>query len=153
MRIKFLWIGRTKDYNLSQLIREYSSRIRHFLQLSVIEIKPGEGRDPKQVLDKEGDRLLEKLAADDYIVLLDSEGKGLTSEEFARMIAGLRDRSVKSLVFVLGGHYGVSERVKSQAHQRVSLSRMTLTHELARVFLLEQVYRALTVIHRVPYHK
>jgi 23S rRNA (pseudouridine1915-N3)-methyltransferase len=153
MRIKFLWVGRTKDSNLRQLIGEYISRIRHFLEVSVIEIKPGEGGDPQQVLDKERDRLLERLTADDYIVLLDSEGMGLTSEEFARMIAGLRDRSVKSLVFVVGGHYGVAEPVRSQAHQRVSLSRMTLTHELARVFLLEQIYRAFTLIHRVPYHK
>ena len=153
MKIILLWIGKTKDPRLGQLVNEYAQRIRHFLEFSILELKPGGGQTPSQILDKEEDRLLEKLTDRDFVVLMDPRGMELTSRELAEWVGEFRDYSGKNLVFVLGGHIGVGARVKLRAQRLLSLSRMTLTHEMARVMLMEQIYRALTIIHHVPYHK
>jgi 23S rRNA (pseudouridine1915-N3)-methyltransferase len=153
MKIMLVWMGKTKDPNLSQMVTDYSQRIRRFLEFSVLELKPGVGHTPRRILDKEETRLLEKLNDRDFLVLLDPQGEELTSVELADWMGEFRNLSGKRLVFVLGGHYGAGARVKSRVHRLLSLSRMTLTHEMARVVLLEQIYRALTLIHHVPYHK
>ncbi len=153
MKITLLWVGKTKDPNLGRLIGEYQKRIRHFLELSAVEIKPVEGRNPGQALTREGERILDRLDDDDFLVLLDPGGTELTTEQFAEIIRELRNRGVRNLVFVAGSHWGVSSEVKSRANRLLSLSRLTLTHEMARLVIAEQVYRALTVLHGVPYHK
>ena len=153
MRITLLWIGKTKDPQLRQLVIDYSGRIRHFLDLSVLELKPVKGYTLQRLLDEEEARLLEKFSDRDFLVLLDPQGEELTSIALADWMGEFRNLSNKRLVFVLGSHRGVGAGVKSRADRLLSLSRMTLTHEMARVILLEQIYRALTLIHRVPYHK
>ncbi|HVN79261.1 MAG TPA: 23S rRNA (pseudouridine(1915)-N(3))-methyltransferase RlmH [Terriglobia bacterium] len=153
MKIMLIWTAKTKDPRLSQMVADYAQRIRHYLELSVLELKPGAGNTPERILEGEESRLLEKLNDRDFLVLLDPKGEELTSVELADWMGEFREYSGRRLVFVVGGHYGVGARVKSRAHRLLSLSRMTLTHEMARVVLLEQIYRALTLIHRVPYHK
>jgi len=153
MKIMLVWMGKTKNPHLSQMVTDYAQRIRHFLELSVVELKPAVGHTSERILEKEETRLLEKLNDRDFLVLLDPKGKELSSVELADWVGEFRQLSGKRLVFVLGGHYGVGSRVKSRVHRLLSLSRMTLTHEMARVVLLEQIYRALTLIHHVPYHK
>lgn len=153
MKITLLWIGKTKDPRLRQLVNEYAERIRRFLELSILELKPGVGKTPGQILSQEEDRLLEKFGDQDLVVLMDPQGMELTSVELANWMGEFRDHSGKNLVFVLGGHGGVGARVKSRAQRLLSLSRMTLTHEISRMVLMEQVYRALTMLHHVPYHK
>ena len=153
MTIMLVWTGKTKDQRLRQLVSDYSQRIRRFSELSVLELKPGNGETPQRVLDTEETRLLEKLNDRDFLILLDPQGEELTSVELAEWMGECRNLSSRRLVFVLGGHYGVGARVKLKVHRLLSLSRMTLTHEMARVILLEQIYRALTLIHHLPYHK
>ena len=153
MKIMLVWTGKTKDPRLCQMVADYTQRIRHFLELSVLELRPAVGHTPEQILEREESRLLEKLNGKDFLVLVDPKGEELTSVELAEWVGEFREFSGKRLVFVLGGHYGVGARVKSKVHRSLSLSRLTLTHEMARVVLLEQIYRALTLIHHVPYHK
>jgi 23S rRNA (pseudouridine1915-N3)-methyltransferase len=101
----------------------------------------------------EGEALLARVRADAYVLALDSAGESMNSEEFASLIRQRRDRSLKDLVFVVGSHVGLSAQVKRRANKLLSLSAMTLNHEMARLFLVEQIYRAFTLIHHIPYHK
>ena len=101
----------------------------------------------------EGAKLLARLDASDHVVLLDSTGKSLTTEKFAAWLCKHRDQSTRNLVFVIGGHEGISESLKRRADSCLSLSPLTFTHEMARCVLLEQIYRAFNVIQGFPYHK
>jgi 23S rRNA (pseudouridine1915-N3)-methyltransferase len=153
VKITLLWVGKTKNQSLLSLLEGYKRRVHHFCDLSVIEVKPSEAMDTLQVVAKESERLLGRFQSTDYIVILDATGKGVTTEEFTKLIIDRRDHSLKNLVFVIGGHCGLSVQVKTRANLLLSLSKMTLNHELARVILLEQIYRAFCLIHHIPYHK
>jgi len=153
VKITLLWVGKTKNQSLLSLLEDYKTRVRHFCALSVIEVKPSEATDSFQVIAGESERLLRKLQLGDYVVILDATGKSITTDEFTHLIIERRDHSLKNLVFVIGGHCGLSVQLKTRADFLLSLSRMTLNHELARVILLEQIYRAFCLIHHIPYHK
>jgi 23S rRNA (pseudouridine1915-N3)-methyltransferase len=153
VKITLLWVGKTKNQSLLSLLEDYKTRVRHFCELSVIEVKPGEAADSFQVVAKESERLLEKLQLGDYVVVLDATGKGVTTDEFTQLIIERREHSLKNLVFLVGSHGGLSVQMKTRADLLLSLSKMTLNHELARVILLEQIYRAFCLIHHIPYHK
>ncbi|MCY3757012.1 MAG: 23S rRNA (pseudouridine(1915)-N(3))-methyltransferase RlmH, partial [Acidobacteria bacterium] len=117
------------------------------------EVKGVEFQDPVQAVEAEGRQLLRGLGRDDYLIAMDPRGQCLNSEKFARLIADRREHSLKRLVFVLGGPDGLSGEVRSRSHRVISLSSMTFSHEIARLLLLEQIYRAFTLVHRIPYHK
>jgi 23S rRNA (pseudouridine1915-N3)-methyltransferase len=153
VKITLLWVGKTKNQSLLPLLEDYKTRVRHFCELTVIEVKPAEATDSLQVVAKESERLLGKLQLEDFVIILDATGKTVTTEEFTHLIIERRDHSLKNLVFVIGGHSGVTVQVKTRANLLLSLSKMTLNHELARVILLEQIYRAFCLIHHIPYHK
>ena len=136
------------------LIEDYWTRLGHFCELSLREVQPVKSEAAKgRLATLEGEKLLARVDASDYLVLLDSTGKSLTTEKFAAWLCKHRDQSTRNLVFVIGGHEGLSEAVQHRADLAISLSALTFTHEMARCLLLEQIYRAFSVIQGFPYHK
>ena len=148
MRLKFLWPGKTKSPELRGLQGFYEARIRALAVIDVIETREARGLEEKhagKIMDLEA-RGLEKHLEGAYVICLDARGKETTSDEFARFLRGREKDSGKPLAFVVGGFLGLAERIMERADITLSLSRMTFPHEIARVLLLEQVYRALTVV-------
>jgi len=152
MKLRVLWIGKTRDSSLARLISEYESRINHFLPLEIVEV-----RDPRlnesRRQEAEGEKLLNAIDSSDRVILLDSRGKTWTSDQFANFVARHMRDDPRRLTFVIGGFSGVSESVKKRADLTWSLSPLTFTHDLCRVLILEQIYRALAIIHKHPYAK
>jgi 23S rRNA (pseudouridine1915-N3)-methyltransferase len=153
VKLHFVWIGKTRNGACAALIDDYLERIKRFAPCEVSELKELSGADEKRAVVTEGRKLISAIERDDYVALLDEEGGALDSPQFARFIDKHRQAGTKRLAFVIGGFAGVSDEVKERADMRLSLSRMTLTHELARVILTEQVYRAFTLLAGLPYHK
>ena len=154
MRLHFVWIGKTKDRRCAALVTDYLERIARFAPCEVSELKEQSGTtDERRVMAAEGVKLLAAIERDDYVVLLDESGKQLSSPELADFIAARQQAGIKRLAMVIGGFAGVTDEVKQRARMRVALSRLTLTHELARVVLTEQIYRAYTLLAGLPYHK
>jgi 23S rRNA (pseudouridine1915-N3)-methyltransferase len=145
MRIKIAWIGKTKEPALASLSDEYVRRISRYTQVEGIGL-----RDESDLLAKFGKGA--KGSPKCHLLLMDSRGKEFTSEQFAKFLANYFDRNPFPLVFAIGGADGFSEVAKTSAYSIISLGRMTLPHELARVVLLEQVYRAFTILKGHPYH-
>jgi 23S rRNA (pseudouridine1915-N3)-methyltransferase len=150
MRFRFVWIGKTKDKNWRVLQDEYLARLSHFARVEISEIKESQPHDTKET---EGKRILEILPENAFTVLLDVAGKQICSRELAGEIENWQNRSLKEIVFIIGGQDGVSEAIITRANFKLSLSKMTFTHETARVILFEQIYRAFTIIHHFPYQK
>ena len=154
MKITLLWVGKTRNVHLKSLIEDYWKRLEHFCELSLREVQPVKSETAKgRLAILEGEKLLARVDASDHVVLLDSTGKSLTTEKFAAWLCKHRDQSTRNLVFVIGGHEGLSESVRRRADFSLSLSPLTFTHEMARCLLLEQIYRAFSVIQGFPYHK
>lgn len=153
MKLHFVWIGKTRDRNCAALVADYLERTRRFVHYEVSELKDQSGADEKRMIAAEGRKLISAIERDDFVALLDEKGGEFDSPQFAEFIAERQRAGTKRLAFVIGGFAGVSNEVKQRADLRLSLSRMTLTHELARVFLTEQVYRAFTLLAGSPYHK
>ena len=148
MRLKFLWPGKTKSPELRGLQGFYESRIRSLAAVEIIETREARGLDEKhagKIKDLEA-RGLEKHVEDAYVICLSDRGKEMTSDEFARFLRSRQTDSGRPLAFVVGGFLGLADRVAERADLKMSLSRLTFSHELARVVLLEQVYRALTIV-------
>jgi 23S rRNA (pseudouridine1915-N3)-methyltransferase len=154
MRLHFVWAGKTKDRRCAALVEDYLGRVGRFAACEVSELKEAAAAaDEKRVVLLESSKLLAAVERDDYAVLLDEGGREFTSVELADFIAARQQGGTKRLAFVVGGFAGVSEEVKKRAQLKLALSRLTLTHELARVLLAEQVYRAFTLLAGLPYHK
>jgi 23S rRNA (pseudouridine1915-N3)-methyltransferase len=153
MKLHFVWIGKTRDRNCAALVADYLERTRRFVHHEVSELKEQSGGDEKRMIAAEGRKLISAIVRDDFVALLDEKGGEFDSPQFAEFIAERQRAGTKRLAFVIGGFAGVSDEVRQRADLRLSLSRMTLTHELARVFLTEQVYRAFTLLAGSPYHK
>jgi 23S rRNA (pseudouridine1915-N3)-methyltransferase len=152
MKLRVVWIGKTKDPGLAGLLADYSSRIERFLSLEVVEVK--EPRVPEQVRKRtEGERILSLLAPSERVIVLDPTGKTWTSEQFASVVAKHMREDPRPMTFVIGGFSGLSDEVKKRADIMWSLSSLTFTHDLCRVLLLEQVYRALSIIYGLPYSR
>jgi 23S rRNA (pseudouridine1915-N3)-methyltransferase len=152
MKLRVLWVGRTKNRHLTALIEDYTARIRHFLPLDTVEVKePRENATNR--IQAEGEKLLAAIGQSDRVVVLDLGGRSWTSEEFARFLQRHMSEDARNLTFVIGGHAGLSEGVKERADLSWALSPLTFTHDLTRVVLLEQIYRALAIIHHLPYSK
>jgi 23S rRNA (pseudouridine1915-N3)-methyltransferase len=155
MRLKILWPGRTKSPELRGLQDFYEARIRSLASIEVIETREARGLEEKQagkIKDLEA-RGLEKHLEGAYVICLEDRGKEMTSDEFARFLRGRERDSGRPLAFVVGGFLGLADRVRERADMTMSLSRLTFSHELARVMLLEQVYRALTIVGGRQYAK
>lgn len=145
MKIKIVWIGKTKEPAIASLTDEYLKRISRYVEVEGVSL-----RDEADLLAKYGKD--SKSGGKCSLVLLDSRGKDLTSEQFAKFLGDYQERNPQPLVLSVGGADGFSADVKSSVHSMISLGKMTLAHELARVVLLEQVYRAFTILKGHPYH-
>ena len=152
MRLRIIWTGKTRDARLRALIEDYAERLGHFVRCEVTELREL-GRTDKTGIDKETKRISDALRPGSLTVLLDPEGTEWTSQELAAHVRSWEGNGIKEVAFVIGGPAGVADDFKSRADKRWSLSRLTLTHEMARVLLFEQLYRAYTIIHGLPYQK
>ena len=149
MKFRFVWIGKTKDQSWKALQEEYLKRLSHFVKCEIAEIKDSAGHENAAI---EGKRILETLNPKSFAVLLDPAGHPLSSPELAERLKNWENRGLKEVAFIIGGAEGVSRAVAERADDRLSLSFLTFTHEMARVILLEQLYRAYTILRGFPYH-
>ena len=150
-----IWVGKTKDKRLVSLIDEYTDRINryHRFEIQMIpDIKNKGKMSEKLQRQKEGQLIIKKINPGDWVVLLDEKGKSLDSVNFAKYIISKRSSSFKRFVFVIGGPFGISEEVYSKGNEKIALSSMTFSHQMVRLFFLEQLYRANTILNNEPYH-
>ena len=155
MNIKLLCIGKTDDRNLDELISIYTKRLKFYVNfdLEIIpDLKKTKNLSEDQQKEKEGELILSKLSAQDQLIVLDEKGKDLTSEKFADYLQKKMNSGIKTLVLVIGGPYGFSPEVYAKAQGKISLSKMTFSHQMIRLFMTEQVYRAFTILRNEPYH-
>lgn len=155
MKIEFLLIGKTEAAYLKEGISLYEERLKHYTSYSkkeIPDIKNSSSLSKEQVKEREGEQILKYLGETDELVLLDERGSPLTSEDFALRVERWSVRGVKKIVFAVGGAYGFSDSVYKRANDKISLSRMTFSHQMVRVIFLEQLYRAFTIIKGEPYH-
>ncbi len=132
----------------------YKTKINHFVKFEAVHLKSNKvDREQAAIKIKfEEEKILEKLTSDDYIILFDQKGKATDSVAFSKLIEKAEQSGKKRAVLVIGGAYGVGEAIKNKAHQKISLSEMTMNHLVAEVVVLEQLYRAYTILNRIPYH-
>ena len=155
MNIKLIAIGKTDNKALQQLMDDYMKRLSHYVkfEMDVIpDIKNVKNLSEAQQKEKEGELILSKLSATDQLILLDENGKSFSSVGFSEELQKKMNSGIKTLVFVIGGPYGFSEAVYGKAQGKVSLSAMTFSHQMVRLFFIEQVYRAFTILRNEPYH-
>jgi 23S rRNA (pseudouridine1915-N3)-methyltransferase len=155
MQIKLIAIGKTDDKQLLQLIEQYQKRLKHYIKfdLDIIpDIKNVKNLSEKQQKEKEGDLILKKINSTDILVLLDENGKQFSSVDFSSYLQKKMNAGIKQLVFVIGGPYGFSETVYQKAQGKISLSKMTFSHQMIRLFVVEQIYRGFTILKNEPYH-
>ncbi len=152
MRFRIIWTGKTRDARLRALIDDYAERLSHFVRCEVTELREL-GRTDKAGIDKETRRITDALRPGAVTVLLDPEGSEWTSQQLADKVRSWESSGIKEVAFIIGGPHGVAPELTTRVDKRWSLSRLTLTHEMARVLLLEQLYRAYTIVHGLPYQK
>lgn len=155
MNIKLLAIGKTDNKQLLQLISEYEKRLGFYIKFSleiIPDIKNAKNLSEAQQKEKEGEFILKKTQPADVLVLLDENGKQHTSIEFSKYLQKKMNSGIKQLVFVIGGPYGFSEDVYKKSHGKISLSKMTFSHQMVRLFFIEQLYRGFTILKNEPYH-
>lgn len=155
MTIKLLTIGKTDSKQLQQLISEYENRLKHYIkfELQIIpDIKNTKSLSETEQKEKEGEAILKKVHPTDVLVLLDEHGKQHTSEDFALYLQKKMNSGIKQLIFAIGGPYGFSDLVHQRSQGKISLSKMTFSHQMVRLFIVEQIYRAYTILKNEPYH-
>jgi 23S rRNA (pseudouridine1915-N3)-methyltransferase len=146
MKFRFLWVGKTKDKNWRALQEEYFARLSHFARCEIVELKDA----GKEI---EGKLILDKLNQSTFVCLLDVKGRSISSHDLAANLENWQNRGLKEVTFIIGGAEGVASEVVERADNSLSLSFLTFTHEMARVVMLEQLYRAFTIIKGFPYQK
>jgi 23S rRNA (pseudouridine1915-N3)-methyltransferase len=155
MKITFLTVGKTEDAYLKEGIEKYVKRLKHYTKLIIIEIdelKNTKALTPDQQKAKEAELILKKIFPLDHVILLDENGMELSSQQFAAYINKKALGSVANVVFIVGGPYGFDPPVYERANDKLSLSSMTFSHQMVRLFFVEQLYRAFTIIKGEPYH-
>jgi 23S rRNA (pseudouridine1915-N3)-methyltransferase len=155
MQIKLVVLGKTDHKAIQELIADYSTRLGHYIrfELEVIpDLKQSKSLSETLQKEKEGELILKKVLPSDEVFLLDARGKSFSSLEFADFFQKKMNSGLKQLVLVIGGPYGFSESVYERANGKISLSKMTLSHQMIRPFLIEQMYRAMTILRNEPYH-
>ena len=159
MKIKIVTVGKLKEKYLKDGIAEYSKRISRFAAVEMIELADEKTADRasdsenEKILDLEGNRILSKIGDREFVVVLAIEGKTLSSEEFSKQLEQASINGFSTLTFVIGGSLGLSPQVKKRANLSLSFGRLTLPHQLMRLVLVEQIYRAFTIQQGSPYHK
>jgi 23S rRNA (pseudouridine1915-N3)-methyltransferase len=155
MNIRLLAIGKTDNKDLQSLIDDYTKRLSFYIKfdLEIIpDIKNVKNLSEAQQKEKEGELILAKIGPTDQLILLDENGKTFSSVGFSDYLQKKMNAGIKTLVFVIGGPYGFSETVYQKAQGKVSLSEMTFSHQMVRLFVIEQLYRGFTILRNEPYH-
>jgi len=155
MKITFITVGKTEEAYLKEGIDKYVKRLKHYTKLTIVEIdelKNTKALTREQQKAKEAELILKKIAPLDHVILLDEKGMEVTSMQFAAYIDKKALSSVANLVFVVGGPYGFDQSVYTRANDKLSLSDLTFSHQMVRLFFVEQLYRAFTIIKGEPYH-
>lgn len=150
-----LCIGKTDDSHLAAMIEKFERRLKHYVPFSTVlipDVKNSKNLRSDQQKAKEAELIVRHISPGDHVVLLDERGKTYRSLEFADYLNGLMVRSVQHLVFVVGGPYGFDEAVYQRGNGMIALSKMTFSHQMVRVFFVEQLYRAFTIMRGEPYH-
>jgi len=155
MKIEFWMIGKTNENYLKEGMAIFEKRIKRYLKLESVlftDVKNAKNLKPKLVKQKEGEKFLSKLQNGDFLILLDEKGKHFTSVKFSKFIEQQLNQSHHRIIFLVGGAYGFSAAVYKRANYKMALSEMTFSHQMVRVFFLEQFYRAMTILRGEPYH-
>jgi len=153
MKIKCIAIGKTKNQDFSSLIKSYLSKINHYIAFEFIIINEIKSIKNKSIQkNKEAEAILKNIKADSHIILLDENGKELSSVFFSKFIQHHLNSSKKEIIFIIGGAYGFSDKLLKRANEKISLSRMTFSHQMVRIIFLEQLYRSFTILKNEPYH-
>lgn len=155
MNIKLLCVGKTDNKQLQALIDEYSKRLNFYIKFSVEivpDIKNVKHLSEQEQKNKEGDLILSKLGNYDHLIILDENGKSFSSVGFSKYLQKKMNSGIKTLVFVVGGPYGFSEAIYKKAQGKITLSAMTFSHQMVRLFITEQLYRGYTILKGEPYH-
>lgn len=155
MKITLLTVGKTEDAYLREGIDKYTKRLKHYTRLEVIdlpELKNTKALTQEQQKLKEAELILKRIAVTDHVVLLDEKGHEFTSKQFAAYLDKKAITSTTNLIFIVGGPYGFDQSVYARANDQLSLSRMTFSHQMIRLFFTEQLYRAFSILKGEPYH-
>ena len=155
MKITLLTVGKTDNDWVKQGIDIYASRMKHYFPFSIVEIpelKNASSLSQEQIKTKEGELILKNVKPADEVILLDERGREFSSMEFAKTLQDKISYTGKDIVFVIGGAYGFSEAVRQRSNSKISLSRMTFSHQMIRAIFIEQLYRAFTIMKGEPYH-
>lgn len=155
MKIKLLAVGKTDQPALNELIDNYQKRLKHYItfEIEIIpDVKNAKSLNQSQLKEKEGQLILSKIQSGDVLVLLDEKGKHYRSIEFSDYLQKKMNAATKQLIFVIGGPFGFSDAVYDTAQEKISLSKMTFSHQMIRLFLTEQIYRSFTILKNEPYH-
>ena len=155
MTIKLIAIGKTDNKQLTSLIDDYIKRLGYYIKFSLViipDIKNTKNFSEAQQKQKEGELILSKIGSTDSLILLDENGKQFDSVVFSNYLQKHMNSGIKQLVFVIGGPYGFSEDVYKKANGKLSLSKMTFSHQMIRLFFIEQLYRGFTILKNEPYH-
>lgn len=154
VKIKLVTVSKGNDRGTELVSGDWADKVRRYTQVEHTQVKPNPKKvsSPQIAMQNEGEKVLKLIAPQDYVVLLDERGKTMSSEGMAKLVAEAGDRSVSQLVFCVGGPYGHSNEVRSRANETIKLSDMVLNHQVAQIVLLEQIYRAWTILRGEPYH-
>lgn len=155
MKLQIFFIGKTQGNVYPSLINEYVQRLSHYIPVQIEEIpdlKNTKSLSEEQQKEKEADMVFDRIQGGDVLVLLDERGKEMTSREFSQWMEQKMQTVPKRLILLIGGPYGFSQRIYDAAQGKISLSKMTFSHQMVRLFLVEQIYRAFTIIKGEPYH-
>ncbi len=153
--ISIIAVGKIKEKALTTLINEYKKRISNYSKIEIIEVndEPNDKLEDEKVKEIEGQRILRQIKRDSYVILLDLQGQELASEGLAEMIEKINTYHSSNITFIIGGSLGVSETVREKADFKLKLSEMTFPHNLARLIILEQIYRSYKILNNETYHK
>ena len=155
MKIELWMVGKTNFDYLKDGIAIYEKRLKHYLSFESIifpDLKNAKKLNPNQIKLNEGKSIIQKIQKEDFIILLDERGKTFSSVEFASFMEKKLQFSKKRIIFLIGGAYGFSDEIYNRADTKIALSKMTFSHQMVRLFFLEQLYRAMTILNREPYH-
>ncbi len=153
MKITLILVGKTSSADVKNICADYKKRINHYVKMEEVVIENAvKASDTGKIKEKEGELILKKIAPGDYVILLDDKGKEYTSTQLAAYLEGLFNQSLKNICFVVGGAYGFSDELYKRANAKLSLSKMTFSHQIVRAIFAEQLYRAFTIMHNEPYH-
>ena len=155
MEIQLLCIGKTDRSFWSDAVAEYEKRLKHYVKFSIVflpDVKAHKKTNSTKIKTSETEHILQKIKKDDQVILLDEKGETHTSASFAKTIVSYMNRGKRRIIFIVGGAYGFSDLMYERFPLRMALSKMTFSHQMARLFFCEQLYRAFTIINNHPYH-